>query len=425
MKKSLVLILCGVPVFGQALPTLSLKQAEQAALKNHPRVRAAQYEASAADERVIETRSRELPFVAGNVTGVGASDEARIAAGGLNNPIIYNRFASGFTASQLITDFGRTGNLVASSRMEAAAQHDVVDTAVADVLLRVDEAYFRTLRASAVLKVAEETVKARQVVADQVSLMAKSKLKSGLDVSFADVNLSDAKLLQVSAQNDVEAAYAELSAAMGEPGVRRYELVDDPLPPAPETDFGELMKTAIQKRPELEFLRAEQAAAERFASAEKDLVRPAISAVTAFGAIPGRETEYLASNHYAAAGVNVSVPVFNGRLFSARRREAEYRKMAVDQRLRDQEVQIARDVRRAWLEAQTAYQRLSLTAQLLDEAGKALDLAQARYEIGLSSIVELSQAQLAKTQAEIQNVSAKYDYDLRHAALEYQIGELR
>ena len=112
----------------------------------------------------------------------------------------------------------------------------------------------------------------------------------------------------------------------------------------------------------------------------------------------------------------------NGNLFAARHAEATLRAEATTQRLRDVENQIARDVRIAWLNANTAFQRLGLTDQLLDQASQALDLAQSRYDLGLSSIVELSQAQLNKTQAELEQASAKYDYQVQTAALSFAIG---
>ena len=123
--------------------------------------------------------------------------------------------------------------------------------------------------------------------------------------------------------------------------------------------------------------------------------------------------------------MNINVPVFNGHLFSARRSEAELRAQAAAQNLRDLENRVARDIQIAWLNASTAFERLGLTAQLLEQASLAMDLAQSRYDLGLSSIVELSQAQLNKTSAEIASASAKYDYQLLRAVLEYQAGALR
>jgi outer membrane protein len=409
--------------FAQNLPMLTLKEAEATAVKNHPRIRAAQAEASAAEQRTVQQKSALLPNVFGSVTGADAADNTRIGAGALNNPSIYSRMGTGITASQLITDFGRTGNLIASSNLRAAAQRDLTDVTAADVLLQVDEAFLATLRAEMVLRVAQETVKARQLVADQVTALAKSNLKSGLDVSFANVNLQEAKLLVVSAQNDLDAGFARLSAAMGYEHPRKFQLIEDTPVSPPPADFNTVLNTAIRNRPELASLQATAEAERRLVKADRYLWLPSISSIASLGLIPGHVDGL--PDRYAAVGLNINVPIFNGRLYTARRREAEFHATAANERLRDEQLSIARDVRVAWLQAQTAYRRMDLTAQLLEQASKALDLAQARYQMGLGSIVELSQAQLALTSAQIGNVSARYDYQIQRARLEYQMGELK
>ncbi len=126
------------------------------------------------------------------------------------------------------------------------------------------------------------------------------------------------------------------------------------------------------------------------------------------------------SNWYGAVGVNVGIPLFNGFLYSARSREAHLKTQATQDRLRDLQNRISRDVRTSWLNANTAYQRVSVTQQLLDQASLGLDLAQTRYKLGLSSIVELSQAELQQTQAQISSAQAGYDYRLALAVLRYQ-----
>ena len=98
---------------------------------------------------------------------------------------------------------------------------------------------------------------------------------------------------------------------------------------------------------------------------------------------------------------------------------------AQEQYFRDLQNRIVRDVRTAWLNANSAFQRLAVTEQLLNESTQAFDLAQSRYGLGLSSIVELSQAQLNKTQAEIARVSAQYDYEGQIAFLNYQLGRMQ
>ena len=324
---------------------------------------------------------------------------------------------------QLVTDFGRTHELSKSSGLHAQAQEQNVVTSRAEVLLHVDEAYFDALKAQAVLQVAQQTVQERQVVADQISALASNQLKSDLDVSFAQVDLSQGQLLLIQAQNNLQASFADLSAALGYPDQRTFTLIEEPLPGAPPSDLQQMINDALQNRPELVAERLNVESAGSYATAERDLSLPTISTAGAAGLTPFRQAGL--DSRYAAAGFNVNIPIFNGHLFGARLAEAKYRAQAEGQNLRDLQNRIARDVRTAWLSANSAFQRLSVTAQLLAQTTQALDLAQARYQLGLSSIVELTQAQLNLTQAQIEQASAKYDYQAQLQVLKYQIGNLR
>jgi outer membrane protein len=414
-------MLCATPAAAQA--PLTLAQAEQTALQNHPQVQAAQFTALAARQAVRETRSAYFPTAFGSVTGAAAMDGSRIAAGGLNNPIIFDRFATGVSFGQLITDFGRTQALVESSSSTAQSQEQSVQAQRAAVLLDVDRAYFGALRAQAVQRVAQATVDARQLAFDQVNALAQGNLRSGLDVSFARVNLSSAQLLLVQAQNDTQRAFAALAAALGLQTLATPSLSEEPLPAAPPSDSAPLVGEALRQRPELVALRFSAEAAMRLADAEGDLLRPSLVAVGAAGLTPYHQTGI--NDHYAAVGVNVNVPITNGNLFSARHAEALLRARAQQQRVRDLENQIGRDVQIAWLNARTAFDRLDLTQQLLDQARQTQDLAQQRYTLGLGSIVELNQAQLNQTQAELDAASARYDYQVQVAALAYATGGRR
>ena len=131
---------------------------------------------------------------------------------------------------------------------------------------------------------------------------------------------------------------------------------------------------------------------------------------------------YFISGWYGAIGVNMSVPVFNGFLFSAQASEAKYRANAATENTRDLRNQVARDVRTAWLAANTAFQRVTVAEQLAKEADLSLNLAQGRYQLGLGSIVELSQAQLQQTDAAIGYVNAQYQYRLALSTLNFEIG---
>jgi len=402
---------------------LTLQDAEKIALQNHPQIQAATQLALAAAAQVKEVQSAYYPQASGALTGAEAENNSRISAGFLNSPSLFDKFAEGVSVSQLVTDFGRTHEFSKSSNFHAQAQQEKVVATRADVLLGVNLAYFGALKAQSVLHVAEETVKARQLVVDQVSALAKSNLKSGLDVSFSNVDLARAQLLLVQAQNDLQSSYAQLSDALGYSDQRTFQLVDEPLPGSPPPDVAPLLVEAFQNRPEIIGQGLDVKSAQSYATAERDLWFPTISAAGVTGLAPYRQ-ESLPSR-YAAAGFNVNVPLFNGRLFNAEHTEATARARAQELFLRDLENRITQDVRTSWLNVISAYQRLSLTQQLLDQTTQAFDLAKGRYGLGLSSIIELSQAQLSLTEAQVEQVSAQYDYESQTANLNYQLGRVK
>ena len=418
-----ILIACASVAFAQDTLRLTLAEAEQLAIQNNPQFGAAKLNAAASYQIPVELRANAQPTMFGSITGVGADSGSRLAAGGLNNPVVYNRLGSGLSISQLITDFGRNGNLVESAKLRAQAQDQVTETTRAQILLATDRAYFAVLRAQSVLKVAEQTVDARTLVVDQVTALAQSNLKSQLDVSFASVNLSDAKLLLAGARNDIQAAQAQLVTAMGIPGQKSIALAEEPMPDFLPDQVDPLIQSALGKRPELANIHLEQSAAERFAQAERALQYPTIGLFGTAGFVPAGQD--VIPGKYGAVGVNINVPVFNGGLFKARRTEADLRAKAVAQNGNDLANRIARDVKVAYLNASTAYERLGLTAQLLEQARLALDLSQSRYDLGLSSIIELSQAQLNLTSAQIVSASAKYDYQAQRSVLAFETGDLR
>ena len=402
---------------------LTVQDAEALALKNNPAISVAHLNALASEQVTREETSNLWPQAYGNLTGVDARNNSRITAGNLNNPSVYTRAAAGATVSQLITDFGHTTNLIASARFQARADEQNALATKQDILVAVDRAFYNALQAHAVLQVAEQTVASRQLLSDQVSALTRSKLKSDLDLSFANVNLAQGKLLYLDALNNEKASIASLSAILGYSTLEPFQLVNntEPLTPPP-AEVDPLIAEAFAKRPEILSLEFQSESAEKFHQAEHDQLYPTISALAAFGDSPVRND--IIYGPYAAVGVNIQIPVFNGFLYSAKSHEADLRAQAVRQRLLDLRNQISRDVRTSWLAASTAFDRVNVSEQLLAQANQALDLAQTRYKLGLSSIVELSQAQLQQTQAEIGSAQAGYEYRLALAILRYQTSGL-
>jgi len=406
--------------------SLNLQQAEAYAIKNNPQVSVARLLAFASQQVTREVKSNLWPTATGELTGVDAQSGSRITAGALNNPIIYERAAAGLMVTQLITDFGRTANLISSANYTAKAENQNAVATKEQILLAVSKAFYNALQAHAVLTVAQQTVNERQTVAHQVETLFKNKLKSELDYSFASVNLAQAQLLLLDAQNNENAAYATLSMVLGFPNLQAFQLVEDTDPmTAPPSNVDDLIGQAFSARPEILSLQFQYQAAKKFQIAERDLLFPNIRALAAIGDTPVGNPAVAPSpsalnNTYGAVGGNIEIPIFNGFLYTARAKEANLRAQATQERLQDMRNLISRDVRTSWLNANTAYQRLAVTQLLLQQAKLSLDLAQSRYNLGLGSIVELSQAQLQQTQAEITYAQAGYDYRLSLAVLTYE-----
>jgi outer membrane protein len=409
---------------------LTRAQAEQIAIKNNPRISVGKLLALAQHQVYRETRAAELPTFNGAVTAVDSNEGSRIGAGSLTASRLLEHAGTGVTMSQLITDFGRTANLVSSSKLTEKAQNANALATEEDIVLATDQAFYNALQAQALLKVAEQTVTTRQSVEQQVEELTKSKLKSDLDLSFAQVNLSQAQLLQLDAQNNVHSTMAAFTTVLGFDKQVNYELSDEEAqPPAPSQDVEGLINAALQQRPDLQALTYDQQAAEKFRRAQRDQMLPTISTLGLAGVTPVRPDcfggcfpNYFISSWYGAIGVNMNVPIFNGLLFSSQASEAKYRAQAAAENTRDLRDCVVRDVRDAWLAANTAYQRVSVAAQLAKQADLALSLAHERYQLGLGSIVELSQAQLQQTDAAIGYVNAQYQYRLSLSTLNFEIG---
>ena len=403
---------------------LTLQQAEAIALRNNPQITIGKLRALVAQQLVREQRSALLPNAYLSLTGVDSNPGTRIAAGFLNNSIVFPRAAGGVTVGQLITDFGRTTNLLSSSHYAAKAEDESAAATRLHIILAVDKAFYNLLETEALVKVAQETVSARQLVVDKIQALTSAKLKSEIDLSFAKVDKARAELFLLETRNNHGASLASLSAILGYPDQQNFQLVeeDTEITPPP-LEVNPLIAEAIQRRPEIAALKSEVESAQKSASAEHDLWRPTVTALGVVGQAPVRDNSIPSS--WGAVGVNVNIPVFNGFLFNARAKTADLQADINRQRLLDFQNNLAREVRDAWQDSNRSFERLSVTRQLREQADLALDLAQSRYNLGLSSIIEFSQAELQKTEANIADTAAKYQYRLSEIVLAYTTGEPR
>ncbi len=400
---------------------LTLAQAVEIALRQNPGVDAARLTAEAAAQAPVQARAGLFPQVSAQSSVAGAPDDTRIAAGSLNNPLIISRLGFGVTVNQLLTDFRRTARLAESAAARSRAESENARLTRGLLALDVTRFFLAALRAQAIERTALRTVEVRRTLLDQARVLAANSLKSEFDVRLAQVSVSEAELLVTSARNESQAAIADLAFALGRSSPEGLEIVEEP-PVLRQIDSLEaLQRRARTDHPEARQRRLIVEAAFLQAEAEDRSRYPVISAVASVGAIPAH-ADRLTRDSYIAGGINIQLPVFTGKQLESRRAEARLRAEAARRQLNEVENRLARNVTTTLLNLRTAEQRIRLAADLIAQAGQAEELARLRYELGLATIIELTQSQLSLLSAEVQRLTAQYDLELQWAALDFHLG---
>ncbi|MEO6784738.1 MAG: efflux RND transporter permease subunit [Chthoniobacteraceae bacterium] len=421
----------------EPIDRLDLKTAETIALRRAPEIAAAYLKARAANEVTKQARANFFPQLSGAISLVGSGDDISRtfggspltgktttigASGGLNTQTVLSRESNGVLFSQLVTDFGRTGFLTTAAKLDALSEQQRAELVRQNVVLLVDQAFFHALEAGALLRVARETISSRQLIADRTTALVQAKLKSELDASLARVSVEQARLLQLQADNKLRAAHAELSAALGYRELHHFTLVEEQMPVWREQPLETLLTAALQNRPEVNATRLHRDASRKLAAAEQAARLPKITLQGAFGRTAAGDVT--ARETYAAAGFNVEIPLLAGGRLKAKAAEAGLRSEADQKTLESVEDRVSSDVTLAWLGVRAALRTIEVTESLRTSAREAYELARARYEAGVASIVEFSQAELGKTDAEIQHVNAIYEYQIQRALLSFQTGTI-
>ena len=404
---------------------LTLHDAEQIAIRNNPRIRVAQLLARAQHQVYRQTRAGYLPQLDGGAVAAKANSGSRFTFDGLRSTRLITHAGGGLDFHQLLTDFGRTTNLMASSKLYEKAQDAQAQASTLDIVLITDQAFYDALEAQALVQVAQQTVDTRKTTDQQITELTNNKLRSTIDLAFADEDLARAQLLLLDAQTQYNNAINGLTAVLGFDRPMTYTVEETGnAVSSPPPDQDQLVAMALKQRPDLMALDYDQQAAKKYARAQWEQLMPTLDTMAVVGGTPIRDDQYFTSNWFGAVGVDLEVPIFSGFRYTSQAHEADDRAQAAQENVRDLRDGVVRDVRDAWLLTNTSYQKIAVTEKLLKASNMGLQLAQARYRLGLSSIVELSQSQLEQTQASIENVNARYEYELSLAALNYQLGNL-
>jgi len=404
---------------------LGLRQAIEIALQKHPVIQAAGANLKAAEARTEQTRSLYFPQVYANfdsIAGAGGINPRFMAPAGAMLRQNLSQYAGGVIANQRLYDFGFTQNLVDSSQLAAGAQEQDLNAQRVLVILNVQRAYLNSLKRRRLVQIAEETVRQRGIIRSQVDTLYRQQLKSKLDLNLVQVELTNAESALVKARNDLKASFAELNRAMGVAGPEDYVLEDVSIEVRPQRPLESLIADSLS-HPELQRARKLTRSAEARVRATKKQYLPTISAVASAGDFETFDTSrnQNTGGWWTAAGL-VSVPLFTGFLIENQVREASSQQAAAESGSLNIEQALTQQVTNAYLDTVTFAQQIKLSEEQVKTSQEALQLARERYRLGLGSIVEVTQSEVALFGAQTRLAEAQYDYKISEVTLAYAAG---
>ena len=415
-------------------PTLTLSEAETAALKNQPALMEARGQLEAAEGRVEEARAGYLPQLTG--TGLYERTTANFAPrpGSLptntsttNAPPVtwnpqYNFYQFVATGSQLIYDFGMTINRWRSASASRDAAHEGWRTTELQTLLNVRRAFFQARAQRDLVAVAQETVTNQEKHVEQTRAFVRTGIQPDINLATVLTALANAKVQLVTAQNNEAVAVAQLAQAMGAPVAGHFQVADDDFPAVTDEDgpSGPLINRALRARPEVANLVDQRRAQELLTQATKGNYGPSLSGVASMSET-GASLYSPVPNWYA--GLNLTWNIFQGGLTRGQVREANGNLQNLNGQEQAERLQVAVDVEQSRLAVQAAKATISASDEALKNARDQLTLAEGRYTHGLGSAVELSDAQVAYTGAEAQVVQARFGLATARAQLLAALGQ--
>jgi outer membrane protein len=423
--------------------TISLEEAERSADAQQPQVLQAQADVAAGAARADEARAPVLPQA--SLTGVyrrttgNREHKPGSATTVLNQTDTFNWYDFSATSSFILWDFGQTRGRwhAAEERAKAAVQNEQATRNNTRLDVRV--AYFHAQAEKALITVAREELENREKHLDQISGFVSAGTRPEIDLAQARADRASARVRLISAETGYGTARAELNRAMGVGGPIDYDVADDTFPPVDveARPVESLVDDALHARASVAALDSQIQAQELTRKAVRAGFWPTLNLVAAASdtgtniltttgvglnssAQPKVFTAGLAWNVFA--GVTLSWPVFQGLLTTAQVHEADATLAGLQAQRAALAQEIWATVQSAQLGVRAAQEALRETEEQLTAATQRMALADGRYQAGVGSVIELSDAQLGLVTAGAQKVAAQYDLALARAQLLHAIG---
>src|SRR5437870_6297359 len=408
----------------QAIPeVLTLEKSVELALSNHTSLRVASGTQAINEALVGQAQSGYYPQVQGtiartqrtaNSTSTFQGSGVPRATSGSTTPFYQNSV----TLNQLLYDFGTTRSQVDAAQFNLQVANSDAETAVQLVVVNVQQAYFNLQQTQRLVTVSQEAVTQFKKHLDLAQGRFKAGVAPKIDVTTAEVDLSNAQLNLITAKNNALVARVTLNNAMGIQTASPYRVQEPSRGEAYQVALDEAVARAMQLRPEMISQRAQERAAEAAIRAAQGTFFPTVTG-TANYSYNGAEFP-LVYTWIAAAFVRI--PLFGGFLTAqnvAQARATFLRTKANGDVLRQN---ILLEVNQALLNLEAARERLRVTAVTVEQAKERLALVEGRYKAGLSNAVEVTDAEVALVNAQVNDVVAMSSYQAAKSQLDRAMG---
>lgn len=400
--------------------TLELQQCIDIALKNHPSILAAAGTLKAGESRVGQARSGYFPQLSGSVgynrISPYATTSGRLSANGEG---AYDATNSTIALSQNLFDFGKTAAQVKIQSLNLDSSRADYEDVKSQVVFGVKKSYYGLLQARRNRDVG------REVVGQYEQHLARAKgffeigVKPKFDVTKAEVDLSNAKLSLLKAENAFRVARVSLNNALGLPKAPDFEIEDSLAFPRAEADLDAALKKAFDRRPDLQAILVKEKALEETVAYEKKGYYPYVTGSASYGW--GGDSFPL--DHGWNIGATLNIPLFSGlsTKYQVDEARANLEVLKANEETLRQSIHL--DVQQAWLNLREAADRIVTAEISVRQAMENLELANGRYASGVGSPIEVTDALVAESNAKTSFNAALYDYRVAQASMEKATGE--
>ena len=398
-----------------AVQPLTLDEALTATLKNHPLVMEAKGNLQGAEARTGQALAAYYPQI--NFTADWANGRSFIIAQESIRSTELNSEA--LNLRQTIYDFGRSSGAVAAARGNREAADQTLTVTRQELTLRVRSAYYLVLAAEKQVVAVRENVSARENVYRQTREFFSQGIRAKVDLARAVATLYAAKTALIRAESNREIARVELANAMGVSSLGERTLAEPSLLPLILPERSSSLDAALHNRAELQQMAAVKAAASGTLRTARSSYLPVITGIATVGYA---ERSFPPTGNVWGVGLNLTVPLFSGFMSMELVREATATLSSIEARQENLKLQIIREVESAWLSGNEAAARMISTEKEVVASDESRALAEGRYQEGVGSIIEVTDAQAQALDASTARIQALFDYYTARARLDRAVG---